>query len=91
MKFLSLDEVAEILHTSRRAVISYYKKKGLPAYKVGMKILFIEAEVQDWVKSRQIEPTVAARRSAGKKILKMYNPNRNSPGTRHPNKGGDHV
>lgn len=49
VKFLTIDDVSEMLQVTRSTVYNL-KKKGLPFIKLGKNIRFDQEEVIDWVK-----------------------------------------
>ena len=55
MKFLTVEDVAEMLQVTRTTIYNL-KKQGLPFIKLGKNIRFDQDEVIDWVRSnRQVE------------------------------------
>lgn len=55
IKFLTVEDVAEMLQVTRTTIYNL-KKKGLPFIKLGKNIRFDEADVVNWVRSnRQVE------------------------------------
>ena len=55
MKFLTVEDVAEMLQVTRTTIYNL-KKQGLPFIKLGKNIRFDEEDVIDWVRSnRQVE------------------------------------
>jgi excisionase family DNA binding protein len=55
MKFLTVEDVAEMLQVTRTTIYNL-KKQGLPFIKLGKNIRFDQEDVIDWVRSnRQVE------------------------------------
>lgn len=55
MKFLTVEDVAEMLQVTRTTIYNL-KKQGLPFIKLGKNIRFDQDDVIDWVRSnRQVE------------------------------------
>ena len=55
MKFLTVEDVAEMLQVTRTTIYNL-KKQGLPFIKLGKNIRFDEEDVIKWVRSnRQVE------------------------------------
>ena len=55
MKFLTVEDVAEMLQVTRTTIYNL-KKQGLPFIKLGKNIRFDEEDVIDWVRSNsQVE------------------------------------
>jgi excisionase family DNA binding protein len=55
IKFLTVEDVAEMLQVTRTTIYNL-KKQGLPFIKLGKNIRFDQDEVVDWVRSnRQVE------------------------------------
>lgn len=55
MKFLTVEDVAEMLQVTRTTIYNL-KKQGLPFIKLGKNIRFDKEDVIDWVRSnRQVE------------------------------------
>ncbi|MEL4859693.1 helix-turn-helix domain-containing protein [Pseudoflavonifractor phocaeensis] len=50
VKFLTVEDVSEMLQVSRITIYNL-KKKGLPFLKIGKNIRFDQQEVLDWIKS----------------------------------------
>lgn len=50
--FLTSDDVAARLQVARTTVRTLVATKGLPAYRVGRRLRFIEPEVDAWVAAR---------------------------------------
>jgi len=50
MKLLTLEEIAEILHVSKRTLHRLIKKKKLPAFKLGGQWRISEATLRQWLK-----------------------------------------
>ena len=50
IKFLTVEQVAEMLQVTRTTIYNL-KKKGLPFIKLGKNIRFDQDEVVDWVKT----------------------------------------
>jgi len=50
IKFLTVEDVAEMLQVTRTTIYNL-KKRGLPFIKLGKNIRFDEAEVVEWVRS----------------------------------------
>ena len=55
IKFLTIEDVAEMLQVTRTTIYNL-KKKGLPFIKLGKNIRFDQNDVIDWVKSSQQLP-----------------------------------
>lgn len=55
MKFLTIDDVAEMLQVTRTTIYNL-KKKGLPFIKLGKNIRFHQDEVVDWVLTNGRQP-----------------------------------
>lgn len=56
IKFLTVEDVAEMLQVTRTTIYNL-KKKGLPFIKLGKNIRFDQDEVVEWVKSNTITET----------------------------------
>jgi excisionase family DNA binding protein len=54
IKFLTIDDVSEMLQVTRSTVYNL-KKRGLPFIKLGKNIRFDQDEVIDWVKANREE------------------------------------
>ncbi|MDR1134656.1 MAG: helix-turn-helix domain-containing protein [Clostridiales Family XIII bacterium] len=54
IKFLTIDDVSEMLQVTRSTVYNL-KKRGLPFIKLGKNIRFDQKEVIDWVKANREE------------------------------------
>ncbi|MDR3294403.1 MAG: helix-turn-helix domain-containing protein [Clostridiales Family XIII bacterium] len=54
IKFLTIDDVSEMLQVTRSTVYNL-KKRGLPFIKLGKNIRFDQKEVVDWVKANREE------------------------------------
>ncbi|MDR0570697.1 MAG: helix-turn-helix domain-containing protein [Clostridiales Family XIII bacterium] len=54
IKFLTIDDVSEMLQVTRSTVYNL-KKRGLPFIKLGKNIRFDQKEVVDWVKANRTE------------------------------------
>ena len=55
MKFLTVEDVAEMLQVTRTTIYNL-KKQGLPFIKLGKNIRFDQEDVIEWVRSnRQVE------------------------------------
>lgn len=55
IKFLTVEDVAEMLQVTRTTIYNL-KKQGLPFIKLGKNIRFDEKDVVDWVRSnRKVE------------------------------------
>jgi len=54
MKFLTIDDVSEMLQVTRSTVYNL-KKRGLPYIKLGKNIRFDQNEVVEWVKANRSE------------------------------------
>lgn len=55
MKFLTVEDVAEMLQVTRTTIYNL-KKQGLPFIKLGKNIRFDQEDVVDWVRSnRRVE------------------------------------
>ncbi len=52
IKFLTIEEVAEMLQVTRTTIYNL-KKKGLPFIKLGKNIRFDQEEVVNWIKGKQ--------------------------------------
>lgn len=50
IKFLTVEEVSEMLQVTRTTIYNL-KKKGLPFFKIGKNIRFDQQEVLDWIKT----------------------------------------
>lgn len=50
-RWLSVEEIAEYLGTSKDTVYAWIAKKGMPAHRVGRFWKFQRVEVDTWVKS----------------------------------------
>lgn len=49
MEYITLLELAKSLKISR-ATIDRWRKEGMPYYKIGNGVRFIEAEVSEWIR-----------------------------------------
>lgn len=49
VKVYTLDEVAEILHTTRRTLYTYLKEGKLKAVKIGRKWIITEENLKDFI------------------------------------------
>lgn len=47
-QYITLNELAKSLKISR-ATIDRWRKEGMPYYKIGNGVRFIEAEVNEWI------------------------------------------
>lgn len=47
-EYITLNELAKSLKISR-ATIDRWRKEGMPYYKIGNGVRFIEAEVNEWI------------------------------------------
>ncbi|MBR0597225.1 helix-turn-helix domain-containing protein [Sinanaerobacter chloroacetimidivorans] len=56
VKFLTIDDVAEMLQVTRTTIYNL-KKKGLPFIKLGKNIRFNQDEVINWVLTNSREPS----------------------------------
>lgn len=56
VKFLTIEDVAEMLQVTRTTIYNL-KKKGLPFIKLGKNIRFNQDEVIDWVMTNNREST----------------------------------
>lgn len=56
IKFLTIEDVSEMLQVTRTTVYNL-KKKGLPFIKLGKNIRFDQEEVVDWVRSNSQSTT----------------------------------
>ena len=56
IKFLTVEDVAEMLQVTRTTIYNL-KKKGLPFIKLGKNIRFDQEEVVEWVKSNSMTET----------------------------------
>ena len=56
IKFLTVEDVAEMLQVTRTTIYNL-KKKGLPFIKLGKNIRFDQDEVVEWVKSNSTVET----------------------------------
>lgn len=56
IKFLTVEDVAEMLQVTRTTIYNL-KKKGLPFIKLGKNIRFDEEAVVEWVKSNTVTET----------------------------------
>jgi excisionase family DNA binding protein len=54
VKFLTIDDVSEMLQVTRSTVYNL-KKRGLPFIKLGKNIRFDQKEVVDWIKANREE------------------------------------
>ena len=54
VKFLTIDDVSEMLQVTRSTVYNL-KKRGLPYIKLGKNIRFDQKEVVDWIKANRDE------------------------------------
>jgi len=52
IKFLTIEQVAEMLQVTRTTIYNL-KKKGLPFIKIGKNIRFDQEEVVNWIKEKQ--------------------------------------
>lgn len=52
MEYITLLELAQSLKISR-ATIDRWRKEGMPYYKIGNGVRFIETEVFDWIKQNK--------------------------------------
>jgi len=52
IKFLTIEEVAEMLQVTRTTIYNL-KKKGLPFIKLGKNIRFEQDEVVEWIKGNR--------------------------------------
>ena len=59
MKFLTIDDVSEMLQVTRSTVYNL-KKRGLPYIKLGKNIRFDQKEVIEWVKANRSDDFDAA-------------------------------
>lgn len=50
IKYLTIEEVARILHMTPRAIQTKVKSKELPAYKPAKRLLFKREDVEKWLK-----------------------------------------
>ena len=50
IKFLTVEEVSEMLQVTRTTIYNL-KKKGLPFFKIGKNIRFDQQEVLEWIKA----------------------------------------
>lgn len=48
-KYLSKQQVAEMLGKSIPTVNNYMKREGIPYYKVGRSVLFKRGDIDEWV------------------------------------------
>lgn len=51
-RFLTVEELAEILKVGRRTIYGM-RSKGLPSHRVGKELRFDPLEIADWLKKRQ--------------------------------------
>lgn len=56
IKFLTVEDVAEMLQVTRTTIYNL-KKKGLPFIKLGKNIRFDQEQVVEWVKSNTMTET----------------------------------
>jgi len=54
MKFLTIEQVAEMLQVTR-ATIYKLQKKGLPFIKLGRNVRYDKDDVIDWAKSKKVQ------------------------------------
>lgn len=51
-EYITLMELAQSLKTSR-ATIDRWRKEGMPSYKIGNGVRFIESEVSEWIEQHK--------------------------------------
>jgi excisionase family DNA binding protein len=56
IKFLTIEDMAEMLQVTRTTIYNL-KKKGLPFIKLGKNVRFVQDEVIEWVKSQKVSIT----------------------------------
>jgi len=50
MRFLSVDEAAELLSVSKRTIYGWIQQGGIPYRKASRRVLFLESELLEWTK-----------------------------------------
>jgi excisionase family DNA binding protein len=50
VKFLSVQEAAELLRLSRRTLYGLVSQRAIPYRKAGRRLLFMESELVEWTK-----------------------------------------
>lgn len=51
-EYITLKELAQIFKISR-ATIDRWRKEGMPFYKIGSGVRFLEPEVSEWIKEHK--------------------------------------
>ena len=54
LHFMTLAEVAKLMHLSKRTVLRMIQSKNFPAFKVGGQWRISETQLVQWIKSREI-------------------------------------
>lgn len=50
--YITLKDLSDIFKISR-ATIDRWRKEGMPSYKIGKGVRFIETEVSDWIRKNK--------------------------------------
>jgi excisionase family DNA binding protein len=54
-KYLTTNEASKIINLAKSTVYAYASKNKIPHYKIGGKILFTNADLISWIKSKKIQ------------------------------------
>jgi excisionase family DNA binding protein len=54
LHFLTLAEVAELMHLSKRTVLRLIQSKNFPAFRVGGQWRISETQLLQWIESREM-------------------------------------
>jgi len=65
-RFMSTDELAEYVGMSRNTVYYWVLTKQIPHYKIGNKVKFDIAEVDQWLEARKVNSRDFACQTTGK-------------------------
>lgn len=60
-KFLTVEDVAELLQTSTSTIYKWCSARRIPYIRAGKRSLFDEAELLEWIASHRIEPVTEAK------------------------------
>jgi len=63
-KYLTLEQVSQLLGVSKRTVMRQIKAGRLKAFKVGRSLRFEEGAIQEYIKHQQVTPENASEEDA---------------------------
>lgn len=55
-KYLTMDDVAEILSISKSTLYKWVEKWAIPHYKINGNVRFNQEHLKNWIDSKQVKP-----------------------------------